>query len=128
VAERAFGVRRGRRAWWFVAFLAVPTALAGVALGWPGQQVTDDLYGRSESALTRAGLAGVDVTFDGRDAWLGNVPAGAEPEAVTVVEAVHGVRDVYLLTTAVPPTGSIPTAAVPTPPPEEGMPDEQGHG
>jgi hypothetical protein len=127
VAERAFDLRRGHRVRWLVAFLAVPTALAAVALVWPGQHVTDDLYGRSEAALTGSGLVGVDVTFDGRDAWLANVPAGAEPAAVTVVEAVHGVRDVYLVPTGAPPTNAVPTGAVPTAPPER-MPGGQGHG
>ncbi|OLT11520.1 hypothetical protein BJF78_05050 [Pseudonocardia sp. CNS-139] len=117
MAERGF-----RRGWWVAALFAVPTVLAGVALGWPGPQLADGLRARSAAALDAAGLPDVHVALDGRDARLGNVPAGAEGSAVSAVGGVGGVRTVELLAPAVPPRGTAPTATGPTAPAEPGVP------
>ena len=123
MAERRTGVRRGRRVWWFAAFLAVPTALAGIAMIWPGPRVAADIRERSETALAGAGLTGVTVAVEGRDAWLAQVPSGAERAAASVVAAVPGVRAVHLDTPALPaPMGTVPTATVPTAPIEDAPP------
>jgi 4-amino-4-deoxy-L-arabinose transferase-like glycosyltransferase len=123
VAERRTGARSARRVWWFASFLAVPTALAGLALVWPGHEIADVLRERSEAALAGAGIGGVTVAVDGRDARLRNVPLGAGAAAVAAVGAVPGVREVWLETSAPPaPRGTAPTATVPTAPAEEDAP------
>ena len=110
-----------RARWFVVAFVVVPTVLAGFALVWPGQRIADDLRTRAEAALAGAGLTGVAVTVAGRDAWLTQVPEGAEQDATGAVASVPGVRVVQVERASWPvetaPTGSAPTALVPTAPP-----------
>jgi hypothetical protein len=97
VAEHRTGTRHERRTWWFVsAFVAVPAVLACVTLALFGPRIVDDLRTRSDAALVHAGLPGVTVALDGRDARLGEVPAGAEHAVTQVVGDVTGVREVYL--------------------------------
>jgi outer membrane protein OmpA-like peptidoglycan-associated protein len=82
-------------AWW-LAFAAVPLLLAALATGIKGGDIENDLSARSGSALSAAGLDGVQVAFDGRDATLST--AGAELSAAdlerakAVVAEVDGVR------------------------------------
>jgi outer membrane protein OmpA-like peptidoglycan-associated protein len=71
--------RRVRRARWFAALVAVPAVLAGLALVWPGRQMSDDLRHPSEQALDAAGLAGT-VTADAAQADpVPAAPTAAQP-------------------------------------------------
>lgn len=120
---------RGGSPWvgWLAALVVVPAVLAGLALLWPGPQLSDDLRVRAEGALDAAGLGPVTVTMSGQDAELDAVPSGAERAAVEAVSRVVGIRAVHVGTagpailpaTAAPnpdPTGTAPTGALPTVP------------
>jgi outer membrane protein OmpA-like peptidoglycan-associated protein len=127
VAEHRTGVRDAHRMWWVVgAFVAVPTALAALALVWPGPRIAEDLRTRSEAALEGAGLTGAMAAVEGRDVRLSDVPAGAEQKAAEAVAAVPGVRAVRLDVLAPPagtaPVGTAPTASVPTAPADAAPP------
>jgi len=84
----------GRAAWlpWLVALLLVPPLLAALGLLWPRPGVERDLTARSAAALAAGGFASAAVSFDGRDAAVTGVPAGAEQRALDVVSRVDGVR------------------------------------
>lgn len=106
------------RALWFAALVAVPAALAGLALLWPSPQIADDLRVRIEAALREANLGTVLVSVSGRDARLDAVPAGAERAALDVVGGVAGIREAVVGSAAPPPApqGTAPTGALPTTP------------
>jgi outer membrane protein OmpA-like peptidoglycan-associated protein len=106
------------RAWWFAALIAVPAALAGLALLWPAPQIADDLRARAETALHDAGLSGVLISVSGRDARLDAVPPGAERAALDAVGGVTGMREVVVESAAAPPVpqGTAPTGPLPTTP------------
>lgn len=103
-----------RVGWWVAAALAVPLLLAGVGQLWVAPGVGEDLRQRAEAALAAAGLGGVAVTMDGRDAELGGVPGGAQAGAVAAVAAVPGVRDVTVDARSTAPPVPMPTTASPT--------------
>lgn len=102
------------RTWWWVAFVAVPSVLAGLAMAWPGPQLAEDLRYRSEGALAAAGLTEVLVTLDGRDADLTGIPAGAERAALDAVGAVAGIRSVQMSGRSVPASDPVQPPAAPS--------------
>jgi len=82
---------------WLMAVLVVPLALAAVLAVVRGDKFEDNLRDRSLAALSSAGLSGVEVVFDGRDAALSapedSVLTPAELDrARGVVADVDGVR------------------------------------
>lgn len=87
-----------RRRWLplLLSLLLVPALLALLVLVFSGQSIEDKLTTASNSALSKAGLGSVGVSFDGRDGTLTGVPQGRENEARKAVEEVDGVRVVEL--------------------------------
>lgn len=87
--------RRGRRplgGWWWGALLGVPLLLGLVGAGVNRGGIESDLTQRASAALSAAGFTGVNVAFDGRDGTV-TVPPGVDAAtALSVVEAVDGVR------------------------------------
>ena len=82
---------------WLLAVFVVPLVLAAALAGVRGDKIEDSLRDRSVAALGSAGLFGVAVVFDGRDATLGapkdSVLTPAELESARdVVADVDGVR------------------------------------
>ncbi|HXV93797.1 MAG TPA: OmpA family protein [Pseudonocardia sp.] len=108
------------RVGWVGALVTVPLLLAGLATVWPGPQLSAGLRAAAETALTEAGLDGVTVRMDGRDAELRGVPAGAEAAASGAVAAVPGVRTVAILAGPSDTADAPVTPAPPPPDPDEG--------
>jgi outer membrane protein OmpA-like peptidoglycan-associated protein len=52
VIEYGSGSRHDRRVWWFAALVTVPTALAAIALIWPGRQIAEEMRARPGSTAT----------------------------------------------------------------------------
>lgn len=83
--------------WWWLALLAVPLLLAGVVALARGGSMENDLGARSTAALDKAGLTGVSVDFDGRDATVSVAPdatlsADDLKRAEGLIADVEGVR------------------------------------
>jgi len=85
---------------WLLALLLVPLILAALLAGLRGGKIETNLHDRSLAALQGAGMSGVKVDFDGRDATL-KAGAGAAGRRLTaedldqakgIVEGVDGVR------------------------------------
>src|SRR6266545_1644978 len=85
---------------WLLALLLVPLILAALLAGLRGDKIETNLHDRSLVALQGAGMSGVKVDFDGRDATL-KAGAGAAGRRLTaadlgkakgIVEGVDGVR------------------------------------
>ncbi|MGH3648269.1 MAG: OmpA family protein [Micromonosporaceae bacterium] len=74
----------------------MPALLALLVLVFSGQSIENKLTTASGTALEKAGLGAVGVSFDGRDGTLTGVPEGREDEARSAVEEVDGVRVVGL--------------------------------
>lgn len=114
MGEHGLGSPGPARAWWLAALVVVPTALAGLALQWPGPQLADDLRARSAAALASAGLGAVAVAVSGRDAQLTGVPRGAEQAAVDTVSGVTGIRAVTVVADGPGVPAAEPTPITPT--------------
>ncbi len=100
--------------------VAVWVLLAGLAVGIVVSREEDDLTSRAQEALAGAGLNGVEVSFEGRDAL---VVGSALDQALAVVAAVEGVRRVEAgeivaapstVATTTPTTTPSPTTSTPT--------------
>ncbi|MFC4947574.1 OmpA family protein [Pseudonocardia sp. GCM10023141] len=74
------------------AALVVPTALAGLTLLWPRQQIEDQLTQSARTALAGAGFSQAGLRFNGRDATLSGIPEADRQAAIDAVQGVAGVR------------------------------------
>jgi hypothetical protein len=74
---------------WLVAVLVVPLVLAAALAVARGDKLEDNLRDRSMAALSSAGLSGVEVVFDGRDAAL-----SAPEDSVLTPAELNSARDV----------------------------------
>jgi len=90
---------------WLLCMALGPALVAAVAVTVQQDGIENDLSRRSSAALSAAGLSGVGVSFDGRDATLTGVPTGAEARASSIVRELSGVR-----TAGVGRSGSSPSA------------------
>lgn len=93
--RRTTTTSRSYKAAWLpllLAVLLVPLVVAAIVAFAVRDDVQTDLAERSAQALASAGIEGATVSFDGRDATIADVPAGAESAAVKAVLAVDGVR------------------------------------
>jgi outer membrane protein OmpA-like peptidoglycan-associated protein len=83
---------------WLLALLLVPLILAALLAGLRGGKIETNLHDRSLAALQGAGMSGVKVDFDGRDATLkaargaAGLTAADLDKAKGIVEGVDGVR------------------------------------
>lgn len=94
--DTRFAHRNLGGAWW-LALLLVPLLLAALLTGLRGSTIEDALKDRSQAALSAAGLGGVNLDFDGRDATLSSaggagLSAADLEKARGIVGAVDGVR------------------------------------
>lgn len=91
--DTRFAHRNLGGAWW-LALLLVPLLLAALLTGLRGSTIEDALKDRSQAALSAAGLDGVNLDFDGRDATLSGAGLSAADleKARGIVGAVDGVR------------------------------------
>jgi outer membrane protein OmpA-like peptidoglycan-associated protein len=123
----------GSRLWLIPAVLLVTAALAGLGTWLTAGGVEANLASRSQAALAGAGLAGGQVTFDGRDATLRGFPADKTEQAVDAVRAVDGVRVVKVDAAPAPSTSPaapstsrpVPSPALTTSPPPADKPSLQ---
>ena len=95
--------------------------VAGVAVFWGVGGEESDLEDRAQAALRAAGIAGVEVSFSGRDARLDGESA-AQAEAAAAIRSLRGVRAVRLTPTAeaaradaTPPTTAAPPPSTTAP-------------
>ncbi|CAN5388076.1 hypothetical protein BH11ACT3_BH11ACT3_11320 [soil metagenome] len=117
-----------------IAIIALSTVLGGViAMGcvFGSAMIEPGLTSAAQSALVDAGVAGVNVRFEGREAFLSGVEASPAvlARAQTVVEQVDGVRWATVepdgggpIVTSTPSPSPTPT---PTPTPTAVLPTEE---
>lgn len=98
--------------------IVVPTALAGLTLLWPRNQIQDTLTDRAGAALSAAGISGAMVRFDGRDGTISGVSDAQAAQAIQAVEGATGVRVAQLAAgggAGSAPASAPATASTPSP-------------
>ncbi|WP_199431412.1 OmpA family protein [Qaidamihabitans albus] len=86
----------GGRLWLIPLALVVTGALALAATWSTAGRIESDLAARARAALGEAGLPAAGVTFDGRDARIGDVPPEQAQRALDAVRELDGVRTAEL--------------------------------
>jgi OOP family OmpA-OmpF porin len=92
--------------------IAVPLIVAAVAVTRRRDHIQGDLTSRAQQGLSAAGFPSARISFDGRDATVENVPAGAVDAAKTAVLRVRGVRAATVSANAPAPSSPVPPLRV----------------
>ncbi|TWE10440.1 OmpA family protein [Rudaeicoccus suwonensis] len=109
--------RRVRKPRWpalVLAVVVVPAVVAAAGGAVTRHSIQDTLHTQAVDALQKAGITGVSVRFDGRDAILTVADASDETRAADVVAGVQGVRSVTDATATAVPSPVSTSSASPT--------------